>query len=125
MAEKQVAHKNLRHGSDRKLLTEEQVDRAVALWPSHTLAEVAEELGVGIDRLRARLNDQLSCLERRGRGVRPPNKPASAYFESTRDPTPDEIRVRSAEVRRAWGPERFLPGHIPEDRRYGRAHDNF
>lgn len=121
MADRQKAFRNLRRGSDRRLLTEEQAAQARELWPTHTAAEVAQAIGVGVDLLRARLADQLSDLERRGRGGRPPNRNGPGLFEPMVDPTPDEIRIRAAEVRKSWGPERFLPDYVPEDRRYGRA----
>ena len=123
MTKKQADHGNLRFGSDRQLLSRDQVETVRRLWEAeaHSLAEIAAEIDVGVWVLKARFEDQLQDLAKRGQGWRPRARPPESY----RDPTPDEIRVRAAEVRRSWGPERYLPGYVPEDRRYGRALDTF
>lgn len=123
MAKKQADHGNLRYGSDPQLLTHEQVETVRRLWEAeaHSLADIAAEIDVGVWVLKSRLGDQLRDLEKRGRGWRPRDRPPETY----RDPTPAEIRVRSAEIRRSWPAERFLPGFIPEDRRFGRIADSF
>jgi hypothetical protein len=97
----------------RKLLTPEQLARARELWlAGGSRDEVARGIGVTIDTLRARMADQLADLPRRGRGG---NRRAP-----TPDPTPAEIRLACAELRRQWPIERYLPPALDAEK-LGRA----
>lgn len=98
-------------GRERALLTPEQaVEARRALAAGRTTRETAELLGIPYRRLRDRLRDQLQLRLGRGRvrrGIR------RAPFPTL---TEQEIRERTAEVRRAWPLERWL-GHAPDDGR--------
>lgn len=107
-------------GQQRALLADEQLTLIRQLWATNaTKAEVAEAAGIGMDTLIARLKDQLADLPPRGRGVGGGRRRGDMAELSE-----EEIRMRAAEVRRSWGPERYGIGEpIPEDdpRQVGRA----
>lgn len=109
-------------GSRRKFLTEEQLEVIREAWARGLRRdEVAEAAGITVSRLVARLGDQLAGLPRRGQGFGGGPKRKA---ERDVDPTDDEIRLRAAEVRRSWGPDRYGIGDpLPEDdpRRLGRV----
>jgi len=67
--------------------------------------EVCRLAGVSRDRLMARLRDQLSDLPRRGRG--------NGGNHRGVDPSPAEIALATAAIRRSWPVERWL-GLAPE-----------
>lgn len=103
-------------GSQKRLLTPEQeatVRRMLAGGASVT--EAAAAAGITVRRLRTRQADQLADLRvGRGRGGGP---------RRWRDPTPEEIAVRCAEIRRGWPPERWglhEPDSLTDATRHGR-----
>ena len=88
--------------------SDEQVDRATALWESGERRQVvAEYLGITVATLSEFTNyGQLSHFSRRqGRGGGRPagwKRSTSNARPAYRDPTPREIRERSAEIRKTW-----------------------
>ena len=70
-----------------------------ALLAGMTRDEAAASIGITRSMLDTRLRDQLKDL-RVGRGRR--ERPRASI-----DPTPEEIRLRSALVRRTWTPDRW------------------
>lgn len=64
--------------------------------PTQSCAVLA---GVSVDRLLARLKDQLADLPRRGRG---------RGGRAQDDPAPEEIAIAAAEIRARWTEERWL-----------------
>jgi hypothetical protein len=94
---------------------QEQIVRD-ALARGATHAEAAEAAGVSYRRLKTRLYDQLLDL-RVGQGRR------EAPRSCRRDPTPEEIAVAAAGVRKKWTPDRWglhSPDTITDDTRHGR-----
>jgi hypothetical protein len=83
----------------KRLLSPEQEQAARELWAAGgSRDEVARAAGVTVDVIRARLNDQLADLPRRGRGGnrRPPSP----------DPSPEEIWGRLVlEAQARWTDE--------------------
>jgi hypothetical protein len=85
----------------RIYLTDEQCERARLLWAGGQAAhEVAAAIGVTFDTFRARMADQLADL--------PPRSRAMTSGRRGEDPSPDQIRVRTAMLRRSWPDERFF-----------------
>lgn len=88
--------------SQRRYLSPEQEQQVRQLWAAGASRdEVARAAGVSTDMLIARLKDQLADLPRRGRGG---NRRGASP-----DPTPDEILEATAELRKRWTPDRWLP----------------
>lgn len=80
-----------------------------------TRCEAAAEIGVTRQMLDTRLRDQLADV-RVGRGRRERRRPPAA------DPTPEEIRVRCALLRRSWPADRWgirEPDPHDHEGRYG------
>lgn len=104
-------------GSERRLLTATEQRIARKAWgDGETQAQIACRLGLSVDTLRARLQDQLADLPRRGRGAGGRRKGA--------DPTPEEIYGRLVMLEQAawtdedratrWQGGRFKPsGETP------------
>lgn len=86
-------------GTLKTLLTREQERAVRAAWKAgRTQAEIAADLGVGQDLLRARLRDQLADLPRPGRGRRGGRRAS--------DPTEEEIYGRLTLIEQAkWTDE--------------------
>ncbi len=88
-------------GSEVRWLTAGQLAEIRRLWAAGaTQAEIAVAVDVSMDRLRARMGDQLADLPRRGRGA------GGRRRESP--PTPEEIHERAAMLRHGWPAERWL-----------------
>ena len=88
--------------NQRRYLSPEQEQQVRQLWAAGASRdEVARAAGVSTDMLIARLKDQLADLPRRGRG--------GNRRGPTPDPTPDEILEATAELRKRWTPDRWLP----------------
>lgn len=88
--------------AQRRYLSPEQEQQVRQLWAAGASRdEVARAAGVTVDVIRARLNDQLADLPRRGRG--------GNRRGPTPDPSPDEIEAATAELRKRWTPDRWLP----------------
>jgi hypothetical protein len=88
-------------GSEVRWLTAGQLAEIRRLWAAGaTQAEIAVSVDVSIDRLRARMGDQLADLPKRGRGT------GGGRRESP--PTPEEIHERAAMLRHGWPAERWL-----------------
>lgn len=80
-----------------------------------TRCEAAAEIGITRQLLDTRLRDQLADV-RVGRGRRERRRAMT-------DPTPEEIRLRAALVRRSWTPDRWgvrEPDPLDAEGRYGR-----
>jgi DNA-binding CsgD family transcriptional regulator len=93
--------RGLLRGSLPALLTPEQERAVRKAWAAgKTQGEIAADLGIGRDRLVARLRDQLADLPRPGRGHRGGRRQPP--------PTPEEIHERAAVLRHGWSPERWL-----------------
>ena len=72
------------HKPQRQLLTPDQERTVREQWAAGaTRDEVARAAGVSVDVIRARLEDQLADLPRRGRG--------GGWRKPTSDPSPEEI----------------------------------
>lgn len=88
-------------GSGRLLLTPEQEAIIRDAWsrgvPSQQCAALAR---ISVDRLRARLTDQLADLPRRGRG--------GGSQRRSETPGPEEIAAEAAMIRMGWPAERWL-----------------
>ena len=99
-------------GQGRALLPDDKLELIRQLWATTaTKAEVAEAAGITMDVLLARLKDQLADLPPRGRGVGGGRRRGDMEVLSD-----EEIRLRCAQVRQAWTPERYGIGEpIPED----------
>lgn len=67
--------------------------------------EICRAFGISRDRLVARLGDQLRDLPRRGRGT--------GGAHRGHDPSPAEIELATATLRRGWSEDRWL-GRSPE-----------
>ena len=95
--------------AEKHILTPEQLTLARLRWSEGTPAqEVARELGVSTDVLKARLGDQLSDLPRRGRGY------GSARNRGCPDPSLIEIRAKTAAIRARWTSERWNSDEPPD-----------
>ena len=95
--------------AEKHILTPEQLTLARLRWSEGTPAqEVARELGVSTDVLKARLGDQLSDLPRRGRGY------GSHHDRGRPDPTPLELRAITAAIRKRWPDERWNSDEPPD-----------
>jgi hypothetical protein len=82
----------------KQLLSQEQVATVERLWSSgEPVTVICEAVGITRDTLieRRRPGEQLAHLGRRVRGVGPKNIGAP-------DPTPEEIRDRTAAIRATW-----------------------
>lgn len=79
-----------------------------ALLSGATRDEAAAAIGISRSRLDTRLRDQLSGL-RVGRGRRERRRGPQP------DPTPDEIALRAAAIRRSWPTSRWLPEPLEDD----------
>lgn len=106
-----------RRPSGPRFLTADQ-ERIVrdALAKGATHAEAAEAAGVTYRRLKTRLYDQLLDV-RVGQGRR------EAPRSCQRDPTPEEIAVAAAGIRKKWTPDRWglhHPDTITDNTRHGR-----
>ena len=84
--------------ADRLSLTADQVEAIRRLWAEGVgQSEICGRLGISVDRLRARLRDQLADL---------PARPRSANSgRRGRDPTEDEIEAACLEMRSRWTEE--------------------
>jgi hypothetical protein len=120
---RQPGHANLRFGSSKQLLTDDEVATITDLWargwPVHA---ISERTGVAQCRLLARLDDQLAtACPRRGRGFHGDAWKADADAELELDPSPREIRLAAAVIRRSWPTERWGDVAPPDDARQGRT----
>jgi len=122
---RQPNHGNLRFGSTRQFLTDSEVATIADLWnrgwPVHA---VAKHVGVTQARLLARLDDQLVgvCPRRgRGRGSRGSWRTDADAVTDELDPSPKEIRLAAAMIRRGWPTERWGDTAPPDDERQGRT----
>ena len=100
----------------RRLLSpaqEQTIRRMLACGACH--AEAAAAAGISYRRLKTRLDDQLRDLRvGQGKGGGP---------KRWRDPTPEEIAVAAAEIRRRWTPDRWglrEPDSATDATRHGR-----
>jgi hypothetical protein len=106
-----------RGGSPKRLLTAEQ-ERTVRdmLAGGATHAAAAAAAGISYRRLKTRLDDQLRDLRvGQGRG--------GGACRQDRDPTPEEIAVAAAGVRKRWTPDRWgirEPEGLADTGRHGR-----
>jgi hypothetical protein len=88
--------------SRKRLLTDEQIEVVRRAWTDGLPRDaVAAAAGITVDTLNARRGDQLADLPSRGRGY------GGGRSTSGPDPTPDEIRVMCAALRRGWSLERW------------------
>ncbi len=108
--------KDARGWTEKQLLSPEQEQtarRMLAAGARHR--DVAQAIGVTYRRLLTRFGDQLADAKvGRGRGGGP---------RRHADPTPEEIAVEAAGLRRAWGDERWgidLPNPRPSPGRFGK-----
>lgn len=101
LARPQIARDRLGRlaGTRKTLLTAEQKRLIRSAWKrGATQAELARQLGLGLDLLRARIREQLPDLPRRGRG--------RGGGRRTTDPTEEEIYGRLTLLEQArWGEE--------------------
>ena len=74
----------------------EEAREVVRLWPHHPRSEIARMTGLSIDAIVS-VKQAFGLPSRQGAGGGRPAK--------IKDPTPEEIAVRSAEVRRRWTAE--------------------
>lgn len=101
----------------RRLLSPEQeqtVRREIAAGA--TWAEAALAAGVAYRRIQERKRDQLRDL-RTGQGKR------GGRGRAVRDPTPEEIAIATAALRRRWTPDRWgvhEPDTLTDSTRHGR-----
>lgn len=87
---------------NRTILDDDQVALARSLWAAgKTRDEIAYAVGVSIDTLSRRFQDQLGDLPSRDRRVNSGRRGI--------DPSPEEIMAATAEIRAGWPDERFLP----------------
>ena len=116
----QPGHGNLRFGSAKQLLDDDEVATIADLWSrGYPVHAIARSTGITQCRLLARLDDQLlEVCPRRGRGFRGDAWKADADAEEL-DPSPAEIRLAAAVVRRGWGDDRWGDRH--DDDRLGRT----
>jgi hypothetical protein len=99
-------------GKAPQLLTPEQVALVTRLWSEgQPLWVIAQAAGCGMDVLKRRLRDQLTL----------PSRPRRANSHRRgEDPTPEQIRERTAAIRQRWPEERWLPSYEVEGNRQGR-----
>lgn len=99
-------------GSEVIWLTADQEKTIRAAWlAGATQGEISILADVSIDRLRARLRDQLADL--------PPRDRRFGSDRRAAPPTPEEIAARAAMLRRDWPESRWL-GREPDDLHHDR-----
>jgi DNA-binding CsgD family transcriptional regulator len=86
-------------GSRRNVLTARQIQQVRQAWlAGETQQQIANAIGVSVDTLKARLQDQLASLPKRGRGTGGRRRP--------NDPTEEEIYGRLTLLeQQAWSDE--------------------
>jgi len=98
-------------GKSPQLLTPEQIAVVTRLWSEgQPLWVISLAACCGMDRLKRRLRE----LDL------PPRPRRANSHRRGEDPTPEQIRERTAAIRQRWPEERWLPSYEADGNRLGR-----